>query len=379
MHSQQSLATNLIMSHKESEQETPAFFAQLSDENLMLKTLTSYTTFICIHNLRTTCRTIERLLSPRQCHAARAGGTIVDSALFLVSRRWTVPGEMTSNDNEVRRQPAPFQWHVLVNGKWRDAPWSKESHPQVDDVNSTCANSDYVVFMQHIRGSCHHFLFRIQTGEKFILPDHGSAYRAICNFGDCLVLVGPSTILMSNKAIDRWRRLSNMPINVQCNAAGIIGQKLCIFGYLDNEYLVGQFALYDIEAETWEMGPRMPEKLGGVSGAVVGDMFHVVGIQFGRKWDHKVICFCFDPKSMAWKYTAPAECIQVRGSLTCHAVSHRGSLWMLLENRDTMNFWKKLEKDGSWTKSSSEVVPPIPAHVVGCIRTVGSVVFTVKE
>ena len=140
MQSQQPLTTNLIMSEKES--DSP--IVQLSDEGLLLRILTSHTTFICIHNLRTTCKTIRRLLSPRQCHAARAGGRILDSALFLISSPRSVPGAQTSSNDEVRHQHTLFQWHVLHNGKWRDAPWSKERHCQVaiDDsiCSSICAN-----------------------------------------------------------------------------------------------------------------------------------------------------------------------------------------------------------------------------------------------
>ena len=382
MQSQQPLTTNLIMSEKES--DSP--IVQLSDEGLLLRILTSHTTFICIHNLRTTCKTIRRLLSPRQCHAARAGGRIFDSALFLISSPRSVPGAQTSSNDEVRHQHTLFQWHVLHNGKWRDAPWSKERHCQVaiDDsiCLSICANSDHVLFMQRNEDHRSHFLFRIQTGEKFILPDHPeAAYCAICNFDDCLVLVGPHKIFMSSQAIDRWERLSDVPNRVRCVAAGIIGQKLCVLGltYLaDDGYPVGCLQLYDFDTKTWDMGPRMPERLNRVSGAVVQGEFHVVGRKPGVRPD-RIVCLSFNPKSMAWKCTAPAECVPGRGLLTCHAVSHRGSLWILHEDRDSMNFWKKLEKDGSWTKCSSEAVPLIPAHVVGCIRTVGSVVFTVKE
>ena len=141
----------------------------------------------------------------------------------------------------------------------------------------------------------------------------------------------------------------------------------------------GCIQIYDFDAETWEMGPRTPEPLCRVSGVVVKGDFHVVGLKPRRRTGHTVICLRFNLESMAWKSTAPDEDILDRGRLTCHAVSHRGSLFILYENRGTMNFWKKLEKNGSWTKSSSEIVPLIPAHVVGCIRTVGSVVFTVKK
>ena len=382
-----------------SDKEFDPPFVQLADKDLLLRILTSYTTFICIHNLRTTCRTIRRLLSPRQCHAARAGERIFDSALFLVSRRRSVPGAQTSSNDEVRHQHALFQWHVLLNGKWRDAPWSKEPHFQVAIDDSICANSDHVLFMQdsicansdHVlftqRNEDHrcHFLFRIQTGEKFILPDHlgnhlEDTYCAICNFDDCLVLVGTHKIFKSSQAIDRWERLSDVPNRVRCVAAGIIGQKLCVLGltFPDDGYPVGCIQLYDFDTKTWDMGPRMPESLNRVSGAVVQGEFHVVGRKPGS-WPAQIVCLSFNPKSMAWKCTAPAECVPGRGLLTCHSVSHRGSLWILHKDRDSMNFWKKLEKYESWTKCSSEAVPLIPAHVVGCIRTVGSVVFAVKE
>ena len=125
------------------------------------------------------------------------------------------------------------------------------------------------------------------------------------------------------------------------------------------------------------MGPRMPEKLCRVSGVVVKGDFHVVGKKFGLRGGHSIVCLCFNLESMAWKFTAPAEDIKDSGRLTCHAVSHRGSLLILYENRGTMNFWKKLEKDGKWTKISPEVIPSIPADAVSFIKTVGSAVFTV--
>ena len=120
----------------------------------------------------------------------------------------------------------------------------------------------------------------------------------------------------------------------------------------------------------------MPEKLCGVSRVVVKGDFHVVGEKYGSRWGHHIVCLRFDLKSMAWKFTAPVEFIPDCGMLTCHAVSHRGSLFILFENKGTMNFWKKLEKDEKWTKISPEVIPSIPADVVWCIQTVGSAVYT---
>ena len=173
--------------------------------------------------------------------------------------------------------------------------------------------------------------------------------------------------------------MSDVPNCVGCVAASIIGQKLCVLGleYPDEGGPVGCIQIYDFDAETWEMGPRMPEKLCRVSGVVVKGDFHVVGKKFGFRGGHSIVCLCFNLESMAWKFTAPAEYFSDRGILTCHAVNHRGSLFILYENRGTMNFWKKLEKDGKWTKISPEVIPSIPADVVGCIQTVGSAVFTV--
>ena len=195
---------------KKRKKESPAaaIFEKLSDESLLVKTLTSFTTFICMDSLRTTCRTINRLLLPSQCHAARASEQIVDSALFLVSRPTipAVPAAHMSSNDEVRHQHAPFKWHVLVDGKWQNAPWNKEKHSHRDD-SSTCASSDHVLFMQDRRGLRHsYFLFRIQTGEKIVLPDQGEhAYKAVCNFDDCLVLVGEFKIFVSNQAINRWK------------------------------------------------------------------------------------------------------------------------------------------------------------------------------
>ena len=125
------------------------------------------------------------------------------------------------------------------------------------------------------------------------------------------------------------------------------------------------------------MGPRTPEPLCRVSGVVVKGDFHVVGLKPRRRTGHTVICLRFNLESMAWKLTAPDEDILDRGRLTCHAVSHRGSLFILYENRGTMHFWKKLEKDGKWTNISPEVIPSIPADAVSFIKTVGSAVFTV--
>ena len=370
---------------KKRKKESPAasIFEKLSDESLLRKTLTSFTTFICMDSLRTTCRTINRLLLPSQCHAARASEQIVDSALFLVSRSDTptIPAAHMSSNDEVRHQHAPFKWHVLVDGKWRNAPWNKEKHSH-EDSSSTCASSDHVLFRQYSGDLRHsYFLFQIQTGKKIVLPDHDEhVYGAVCNFGDCLVLVGSSKIFMSDQAINRWKRLLDVPNPVDCYAAGIIGRKLCVLGLEHPDEgggPIGCIQIYDFDAETWEMGPRTPEPLCRVSGVVVKGDFHVVGLKPRRRTGHTVICLRFNLESMAWKSTAPDEDILDRGRLTCHAVSHRGSLFILYENRGTMNFWKKLEKDGKWTKISPEVIPSIPADAVSFIKTVGSAVFTV--
>ena len=122
--------------------------------------------------------------------------------------------------------------------------------------------------------------------------------------------------------------MTDVPNRVGSVAAGIIGQKLCVLGltHPNGGDLIGCIQLYDFDTKTWEMGPRMPERLNRVSGAVVQGEFHVVGKKPGSRQDHWVVCLSFNPKSMAWKCTAPAECVPGRGLLTCHAVSHRGSL-----------------------------------------------------
>ena len=164
-----------------------------------------------------------------------------------------------------------------------------------------------------------------------------------------------------------------------CVSAGIIGCKLCVLGLVcpDKDGPFGCIQIYDFDADTWETGPDMPEKLCCVSRVVIKGDFHIAGEKYGSRWGHHIVCLCFNLESMAWKFTDPAEFIPDCGMLTCHAVSHRGSLFILHENKGTMNFWKKVKKDGNWTKISPEVIPSIPADVVWCIQTVGSAVFTV--